>query len=187
MNPILVTISGGIAALLVGFIMQTITRRMKQKQQQSWKTSSLKMDKQWKNYYEGFKLDLEEGVDNYALSPNDLIANYEPIWNHLVTNLSVPLTKSDIEGEVNKKFDELKKRLEEIENRFPKEATLEKIASVNYAILGTSIEALSGSVKRIEEKLLTKWDVAKIVFQILGVLSFLLGIIFAIIKYCIGG
>jgi hypothetical protein len=110
------------------------------------------------------------------------LSNYEDYLRNLLVLSSSYLTKNEIEDEVNKKFDELKKRIEEVEKRFPKESTLEKIASVNDAILATNVETLSESLKRIEDKLLTKWDIAKITFQILGGLGILIGIIFGIIN-----
>jgi len=51
--------------------------------------------------------------------------------------------------------------------------------------MATNIEALSESIKRIENKILTKWDVAKIVFEIIAIFGVLIGIAFGIIKYLI--
>ncbi|GAI25840.1 unnamed protein product, partial [marine sediment metagenome] len=102
--------------------------------------------------------------------------------NYLV-HFSTVQTKQDIETQVNEQVDELKKRIEEIEARFPQEATLEKIASVNDAILATQLETLSASIKAIQDRMLTKWDIAKIVFAILTALGTLIGIIFGIINF----
>jgi uncharacterized protein YacL len=52
---------------------------------------------------------------------------------------------------------------------------------VNDAILATNIESLTRTVKRIEEKTLTKWDVAVIVFQIIGVIGVVIGVIIGVI------
>jgi len=60
---------------------------------------------------------------------------------------------------------------------------LEKIASVNDAILATQLETLSASIKAIQNRMLTKWDIAKIVFAILSALGILVGIIFGIINF----
>lgn len=109
--------------------------------------------------------------------------NYERTLRNIITHSPTSLTEIEVENEVKEKFGEIDIRLKEIEKKFPKESTLEKIASINDAILATNIETLSESIKRIEDKLLTKWDVAKIIFQILGGLGILIGIIFAIIKF----
>ncbi len=91
-------------------------------------------------------------------------------------------TKADIEKQVNERVNELKKRIEAIEARFPREATLEKIASVNDAILATQLEAMSNSIKAIQDNMLTKWDVVKIVFAILAALGVITAIIFGILN-----
>ena len=94
--------------------------------------------------------------------------------------------QEEIKKQVEERTEVLKQRLETIEKRFPKESTLEKIASVNDAILGTKVEELQRAIERIESKLLTKWDVAKIVFTIVGALGALIGVALAIIKYATG-
>ena len=44
-------------------------------------------------------------------------------------------------------------------------------------------ESLADSLKTLERRILTKWDVAKIVFIILAALSGIIGIIFGILNY----
>ena len=67
------------------------------------------------------------------------------------------------------------------ENVFASNATIDKISSVNDAILATNIESLTRTVKKIEEKMLTKWDVAVVVFQIIGVIGVVIGVIIGVI------
>jgi ABC-type multidrug transport system fused ATPase/permease subunit len=88
-----------------------------------------------------------------------------------------------IEEKERSRVDELIKRIEAIESRFPKTSTLEKLSSVNDAILATQLETLSESIKTIKDRMLTKWDVAKTVFYILSALGILTGIIFGIISF----
>ena len=109
--------------------------------------------------------------------------NYERTLRNIITHSPTSSTETEVENEVKEKFSKIDIRLKEIEKRFPEESTLEKIASINDAILATNIETLSESIKRIEDKLLTKWDVAKVAFQILGGLGILIGMIFTIIKF----
>jgi CHAD domain-containing protein len=90
-------------------------------------------------------------------------------------------TKADIQKQVDESVSELKKRIEAIEARFPQEATLEKISSINDAILATQLEAISNSIKTIQDNMLTKWDVVKIVFTILLALGGIAAIIFGIV------
>lgn len=97
--------------------------------------------------------------------------------------LSTTASQEEIKELVESRVSTLQARIEEIENRFPRETTLEKIASVNDAILATNLENLTESVKRIEEKMLTSWDVAKIVFLIIGALVGLAGFVLAVVRY----
>jgi hypothetical protein len=71
------------------------------------------------------------------------------------------ISKEDIKNEIDGRVDSLKKRLSDIEKRFPKQETVDKVASVNDAILATQIEGISESLKNIESKIITRWDVAK--------------------------
>ena len=91
--------------------------------------------------------------------------------------------QAKIKREVEDRTEVLKERLEKIEKRFPEENTLEKLASVNDAILGTKVEELQKSIERLDSKLLSKWDVAKIVFTIIGALGALVGLTITIIKF----
>ena len=93
------------------------------------------------------------------------------------------LSKNDVEQEVERRVAVLKDRIARIEARFPDDAVIDKVASVNDAIFATSLEALAESVRRIEEKMLSKWDVAKIVFIIIGALGALLGVALAILRF----
>lgn len=65
-------------------------------------------------------------------------------------------TEEQIEAKIAEKLTEIKERVEQIESRFPKEATIDKIAFVNDALLATQIESLTEAVTRIEQKILTK-------------------------------
>ncbi len=91
----------------------------------------------------------------------------------------------EIEKQVEERVLPLKKRIEEIERRFPNESTIEKIASVNEAVLATRLDSLTESIRKNEGKLLTKWDVTVIVLKIIGALGVITGIVFGIINYFI--
>jgi hypothetical protein len=82
--------------------------------------------------------------------------------------------------EIREAFQE---RLERIEQRFPEEATLEKIASINDAILATKIEQLEKSVEELGNRILSKWDVATIVFAVIASVGVVAGAIFAVANF----
>lgn len=55
-------------------------------------------------------------------------------------------TKTEIQVEVESLVSNLRDRLERVEQRFPAEATLEKVASTNDAIMATKLEYLEKSL-----------------------------------------
>ncbi len=182
MNEIILIISvlAGVTAASISFLLQLFIKRQKKFEAKQKENYSERIFEALDKYQD--KLQSELKNEPYL---NLFLKDPEKALRNLFVHAPAYSTKTEIESEVNKKFHELKNRVEEIEKRFPKEATLEKIASVNDAILATNLEALSESVKRIEQKLLSKWDVAKIVFQILAALGILTGLIFAIIEYAL--
>ena len=183
MNEIVIIISVliSVIAVVISFLLQLAIKRRKELEAMQKEIYSEEIFEAWDKYRDKLQSALKN--ETYL---NLFVKDPEEALRNLFVHAPAYPTKTEIESEVNKKFDELKNRVEEIEKRFPKEATLEKIASVNDAILATNLEALSESVKRIEEKLLTKWDIAKIVFQIIAVLGVAIGIVFAILKYVSG-
>lgn len=91
--------------------------------------------------------------------------------------------QDSIKREVENSTTALKERLEYIEGRLPGESTVEQIATVNDAILGARVEELQRSIERLESKLLSKWDVAKTVFTIMGALVAVAGLVFTVLKF----
>jgi hypothetical protein len=60
---------------------------------------------------------------------------------------------------------------------------LEKIASINDAILATKIEQLEKSLGLLDSRMVTKWDVATIVFAVIGAIGVIAGAIFAVANF----
>lgn len=184
---IIAVLIGSMVVALAGYLAQRIAKREREKEARLREIYSTKFSDLWNAYYKEIESDLKkESKVDYEIYLKFLLQNYKSSWRNLLVHYPGYIRSAEVETEANKKFGELKKRIEEIENRFPKEATLEKIASVNDAILATKVEALSDSIKRIEDKLLTKWGVAKVVFAILAALGVLVGIVFAIVNYIAG-
>lgn len=96
--------------------------------------------------------------------------------------ISAVLPLAEINQEIERRTRALDQRIQVIEDRFPSDATIEKISSVNDAILATNLESLTRSVSKLEEKLLSKWDVAVIVFEIIAALGGLTALIITIIS-----
>jgi len=70
-----------------------------------------------------------------------------------------------------KLLEDLQKRLKGIEARFPDKADASKVASVNDTLLAAAVQGLSGRLERVERTQLGKWEVAKVVFAVLGALA----------------
>ncbi len=118
-------------------------------------------------------------VQDYELR-TPLLENLEKLLETLSR-----LEAEDFDAQIKGKIERIKKRIEEIEGPFPREVTFEKMASIHDAMLAANIEGLSEAVRKVEEKILSKWDVAKIVFQVLAAVIALTGIIFTIVNYFI--
>ena len=172
---IVVSLIAGVFTALIAFIVSYKQRleRKKENTQQKELSEALhqSLSEAFGDYY-------YTNYDLQFINPTDYLTS---IRNYLVHSPTLQ-TKTDIEEQINAKVGELKKRIEAIEARFPQEAMLEKIASVNDAIMATRLEAMSDSIKVIHDRMLTKWDVAKTVFTILSILGVLIGLILGIIN-----
>lgn len=92
------------------------------------------------------------------------------------------LSREQARTEVEDKMTEVRGRLEAIEKRFPDDATIDKIASINDALFAQRIEQLSTRIEKLEEKLLTKWDVALIVSIVAAGIFAVVGATYAVLK-----
>lgn len=92
------------------------------------------------------------------------------------------LSREQVRSEVEGRMSEVRERLENIEKRFPDDATIDKIASINDALFAQRIEQLSARIDKLEEKLLTKWDVALIVSVVAAGIFAVVGATYAVLK-----
>ncbi len=180
-TEIVISLVSGAFAVLAALTAFIVSRKQKlqrkeenERQKELSEALRVSFSKSFQDYFTKYDSQLIN-----ADKTNYIISNYRDFLVHY-PRLE---TKADIEEQVNEKVNELKKRIEAIEARFPPEAKLEKIASVNDAILATQLEAMSDSIKAIQDKMLTKWDVAKVVFAILGSLGAIVAIIFGILTW----
>lgn len=131
---------------------------------------------------EAFKAVRERGfVYNITSTQADYIEDLGELSWHW--SMDAPPSREEIREEVQGAVTAFQERLERIEQRFPEEATLEKIASINDAILATKLEYLDKSLKEIESRFLTKWDVATIVFAVIGGIGVAAGVIFTVANF----
>jgi len=119
----------------------------------------------------------------------ELGANAEEVERALVDLGSPPVTggtqpsKEEIRQEVESAVNAIRDRIERVEQRFPEESTLDKIASANDAILATKIEFLEKSIANLESRMLTKWDVVTVAFAVLAAIGGLAGAAIAITNF----
>lgn len=92
------------------------------------------------------------------------------------------LSREQVRKEVEHRMTEVQGRLEAIEKRFPDDSTIDKIASINDALFAQRIEQLSTRIEKLEEKILTKWDVALIVSTVVAGIIVVVGATYAVLK-----
>jgi hypothetical protein len=92
-------------------------------------------------------------------------------------------SKEAVPREVDRMVKAVEDRLARVERRFPEESTIDKIASVNDAILATKVEQLEKAVKEIEPRLLARWDVAIVTLAIVSAITGLAGLIFTVANF----
>lgn len=86
---------------------------------------------------------------------------------------------------VQARTDALEARLEEIEERFPADATLEKMSSKNDAILATKLEALEDRIIGLEETMPSKWEMAVVTFMVVGGIAAVTAMIVGILQLAV--
>ena len=72
-------------------------------------------------------------------------------------------------------------RVEALEDRIPADSIIDKVASINDAVLAKALENLEQRVKNVEESQLSKWDVAQVILILLGGMSTIVAIGLAVL------
>lgn len=81
---------------------------------------------------------------------------------------SVSTHQPATDGRVLAQLELLEARLEQIEARLPAEATLDKLASVNDAILATKLEETERAIARLDREAMSSGKVTAVVFTVLA-------------------
>ena len=187
---VIMGILAAIAAAVLSQLMTLRGRKAAKAQRQLREDLSKRSLKVWDDYYEKLVAHLSTEDEGSQKPVEDfrrtLLALYGDSWRNSFVHSTVGeayVTKAEFEAKISENVETISKRVQEIEARFPSQATIEKIASVNDAILATNYEALHEAIKKMEGSLLTKWDVAKIVFEIIAALAAIVAIVVAVLKY----
>jgi hypothetical protein len=174
--PVIVALGGLLASLGSSYFAD---RGRKQAEKEHEQHKAL-YKKSFSTYFEQLKK--EHPNINVGDNWSDLIEEYYASSIPNSTQVEY-LAEDEIQKIVEEKVNHLNGRIEEIEQRFPSQDTVEKIASVNDAILATQIENLTEKVNALEKSKISKWDVAIVVFQIIATLGVLFGIILGVASY----
>lgn len=96
---------------------------------------------------------------------------------------ALPLASRDeMQKEIKNHMEEVSERIKKIEDRFPEEAQIEMIASINDALLAERIDQLSKQVQALESRTLSKWDVALTVGVIISGIIIVVGATYGVLK-----
>ena len=87
----------------------------------------------------------------------------------------------NVQAEVNSAVVDIIARLESVESRFPDDANIDKISSINDALFAERIEQLSARLATLEQNQLTKWDVAITVSVVLGGIGAVVGATYGVL------
>jgi DNA-directed RNA polymerase subunit N (RpoN/RPB10) len=94
-----------------------------------------------------------------------------------------PASEEKLKSEISKEFQQFKERIEKIERRFPDEAQIDKVASINDALLSQRIDQLKERIDKMEEKIPSKWDIALTVSAILGGICAVVAATYGVIQF----
>ena len=127
-----------------------------------------------------FTQSLEQTAENI---PKDEII--EQLEGRILRRLSEQpnLTDEGIDIAVKSDLNEFRERIDKIESRFPEESKIEKIASINDALLSERIDQLKERVDRLGNKILNRWDVALTVSAIIGGIITIVVTTYSVIKF----
>lgn len=80
-----------------------------------------------------------------------------------------------------REIDVLKGRVAKIEERLPDDAVLDKVASLNEALLAKGLENVQKEIDRLQQSMLTRWDVVTVLFATLAAIAAVVGAVVGIV------
>jgi len=92
------------------------------------------------------------------------------------------MSQEEVEKEVDRRLREVHSRVEAIEERFPSESNLDKIASINDALFAERIEQLASRLENLEKRQLSRWDVAITVSLVVAGIFAVVGATYGVLK-----
>jgi len=119
------------------------------------------------------KLGIDLGFVKAEISSNQLAptkSQLETIEEQIIARLSdrPDFSATKLEDAIKNELEQFRDRISKIEERFPPEAQLEKISSINDAVFSLRIDQLAKQIDTLETRILSRWDVAVIVSSMIA-------------------
>jgi len=169
---------GAIASIIAGLLASLMLRRRK-------KQVSNKKEKVRNTIT---KLGIDLGFVKAEISSNQLAptqAQLASIEEQIVARLSErpDFNAAKLEDIIENELEQFRDRISKIEERFPPEAQLDKIASIDDAVFSLRIDQLAKHIDALESRLLSRWDVAVIVSSMIGGIFAIVAATYAVISF----
>jgi len=90
---------------------------------------------------------------------------------------------AEVKSELDHELSQFRDRVKRIEDRFPSDAELDKIASINDALLSERIDQLAKRMESLEARTLSRWDVTVVVSAIIGGIATVVASTVAVVQF----
>lgn len=178
-TAIIASILGGLASL-AAYGLSVVKKR---KQQVELESARDRVQKALAFYR--FSLDVGpiRGTRTFPEPPTDDLVRQ--IEDQAAQRLSADPAKTVevVRDEITSELGEVRERIKRIEDRFPDESEIEKNSLINDALLAERIDQLVKRLDALETRVLSKWDVAKVVSGILAGISAVVAATYSVITF----
>lgn len=177
-EPILASVVAALASMLAGFVSALRRRQLREREEEE--RSELR------KYLTSVRLSLGPVSVQRAELPDATIAELvdrvqEQIADRIATRPGGELPA--VKRELDQELADFRDRIARIEDRFPDDSELDKIASINDALLSERIDQLSKRVEALEGRTLTKWDVGLVISGVIGGISAVVATTVAVLRF----
>lgn len=170
------TVVGAIVVPLVALVLTAVAQFISDRVRRGQRGEIAELD-------EALKKTTEDYLDKFEITFTDADSPVARYWMPQWTPIRDQSARDEAALRENAELVErLQNRLDAIEERLPEASTIDKITSVNDAIMATKIEALEKEISRLEASRLSRWDVVVVVFAILTAVGGIVAIIVPIIQ-----
>lgn len=105
------------------------------------------------------------------------------VEKNIVNSVVSSASDFDVSSRLKEEIEAFNKRLAKIEEKFPADSKIEKIASINDAIFSERIDYLTKQMEQLENKQLNKWDIALTFSMILGAIATIVTLTYGVLVF----